>query len=88
MREFKNPYYEGKECPCCPNKQELYSQLAWALGFDMGEEFGAKKENERIIDLIKEKLQYVDYEGIGDDKKIFKIDTLVDFLLRKEKNEH
>jgi hypothetical protein len=63
MHDFKEPYYEGKECKCC--KKELRQELAFAVGWDEGEQ----RERERIIELLeKEKartgLGFVQYNVI------------------------
>jgi hypothetical protein len=46
LRDFKEPYYEGKECKCCKN--ELKQELAFAVGWDEGE----KHERERLLKLL------------------------------------
>lgn len=48
MHDFKEPYYEGKECKCC--KKELRQELAFAVGWDEGEQ----RERKRIIKLLQE----------------------------------
>lgn len=46
MRDFKEPYYEGKACKCCKN--ELKQELAFAIGWDESE----THTRDRLLNLL------------------------------------